>query len=253
MRHRRAHRNGTVVAAIALAGCAIKTPYLNISQRPIADQAMYFREASPLRVVVLPFVDKRPDLERQGQRPHSMFLLLWNRRVGDYYTGDALFGGEIGTHLATQTASYLKSANVFTEVNAAPALPQGFHFTHAEVRRLGQEQSADYFLGGEVEHFFGSQHQQFSMFMLPLYFVSSFGWQNGKGLPWGQTTMQVFLYDAQTGDLAWRHQLEASHTLPRETDSMAEAAFESFVTVAGQLATELHQLPLNSRQPSTTP
>ncbi|MBI3292360.1 MAG: hypothetical protein HYZ73_06080 [Elusimicrobia bacterium] len=242
-------RYGAMVAAVALAGCAIKTPYLNIGQRPIADQAMYFPEALPYRMVVVPFVDKRPDLERRGQQPHSMFLLLWNRRVGDYYTNDSLFGGQINMQLATQLAGYLKSANVFTEVHAVSTLPDGVEvFDASALQRIAQTHQADYVLAGELQHFFGSQHQHFSMFMLPLYFVSTFGWQNGKGLPWGQTALQVSLYDARRGDLAWRDLIDASDTLPRDTDSMAEAAVRSFTKAASQLATTLRQLPLDPTQ-----
>jgi hypothetical protein len=79
-----------------------------------------------------------------------------------------------------------------------------------------------------------------------LYFISAFGWQDSKGLPWGQTTIRFHLYDGQNGDLVWQHRLEASETLPRGTDSMAEAAMESFTQVAGELATELRKLPLGS-------
>lgn len=253
MRHQ-TFRYGVVVAAMALAGCAIKTPYLNIGQRPIADQAMYFPEALPYRMVVVPFVDKRPDPERRGQQPHSMFLLLWNRRVGDYYTNDSLFGGQISTQLATQLAGYLKSANVFTEVNAVSTLPDGVEaFDASALQRIAHAYQADYLLAGELQHFFGSQHQHFSMFMLPLYFVSTFGWQNGKGLPWGQTAMQIYLYDGRRGDLAWRDLIDATDTLPRDTDSMAEAALRSFAKAAGQLATTLRQLPLDPLQNHGSP
>ncbi len=91
------------------------------------------------------------------------------------------------------------------------------------------------------------------MMILPLYFINAFGWQNGKGLPWGQTTMQGLLFDGRPGRLLWRHRLEASQALPRATDSMAEAAMESFALVTGQLVTEIQQLPLDSWRTSAPP
>jgi hypothetical protein len=183
-----------------------------------------------------------------------MFLLLWNRRVGGYYTGDHLFGDDVGVQLSRQLADYLKAANVFVDVAHLSALPQEFNYLNpADLQALGQTQRADYLLGGELQHFFGSQHQHFSMYVLPLYFIGMFGWQDSKSLPWGQTTIRVYLYDGRTGDIAWRQMLEASETLPRETDSMAEAALTAFTKAAGQLATDLRQLPLDSLRTSAGP
>ncbi len=62
-------------------------------------------------------------------------------------------------------------------------------------------------------------------------------------------TMTALLYDGRTGDLVWRQRLEQNHTLPRDTDSMAQAALESFAKVAGQLAMALRQLPVESFPP----
>ncbi len=241
---RNVHRKRVVVFCLVLSGCAIQTPHLAISQWPISQKASYYHEALPYRLIVTPFLDQRPDRERHGQRPAGVFLLLWNRRVGDYYTADHIFGGEIGAQLAQQVATYLGSANVFSQVEYVPSSAKN---TDA-LQRLGREQAADYVLGGEVQHFFGSQHQHFSMFALPLYFISTFGWQESKSLPWGQTTIRCTLYDGRSGDLLWRHTIEASETLPRETDSMAEAAMYSFTEAAGQLAAELRQLPLETFQ-----
>lgn len=237
----------SLAVVVTSTGCAIKTPHLNISRRSVADRAMYFREASPYRLAILPLLDRRPAHEHQGQRPAGMFLLLWNRRVGDYYTGDHVFGGEVSAQLSRQLTEYLNTAHVFTTVDFLPL--EGPDAGHGSPTALsGQGPRADYLLGGELQHFFGSQHQNFSMFALPLYFINTFGWQNGKTLPWGRTAIRAYLYDGQHGDIVWQNHLEASHTLPRDTDSMAEAALESFVTVAGRLATELRQLPLDSLQ-----
>ncbi len=46
--------------------------------------------------------------------------------------------------------------------------------------------------------------------------------------------------DAASGD--WRYPMEQSWTMPRETDSMAEAAMKSFTATASQLAIELRQV-----------
>jgi len=232
------------------AGCAIKTAHLPILQWPIERRALYFSEPAPYRVVVLPVVDQRPDLERNGQKPGGMFLLLWNRRVGDYYTGDLVFGGDVATRLSQQLAAYLRAANVFTEVEYASASYDAITLQQPFLlQQLANNHQADYLLSGELQHFFGSQHQQFSMYVLPLYFINTYGWQNGKGLPWGQTTLRVSLIDGRSGDILWRHPVEASHTLPRETDSMAQAALESFTLLADRLATELRQLPFESMNP----
>src|SRR3989338_2967796 len=229
-------------------GCAIQTPHLAISQWPIAEKALYYHEATPARVVVMPFIDQRPAHERHGQRPPAMFLLLWNRRVGDYYTADRVFGDEVEQQLAQQLAAYLQAANVFTQAVSIPSSARNAD----TIQRLAREHVADYLLGGDLEHFFGSQHQHFSMFALPLYFISTFGWQDSKSLPWGQTTVRCTLYNGGTGDMIWRHTVEASHTMARETDSMAQAAMVSFTPAAGQLATELRQLPLATLPASQT-
>ena len=236
------NRRSALACCALLSGCAIQTPHLAINQWPIAEKALYYHESTPARVVVMPFIDQRPTHERHGQRPPSVFLLVWNRRVGDYYTGDHVFGGEVERQLAQQLANYLQAANVFTQTVSIPSSARNAD----TIQRLAKEHVADYLLGGDLDHFFGSQHQHFSMFALPLYFISTFGWQDSKSLPWGQTTVRCTLYNGRTGDMIWRHTVEASHTMARETDSMAQAAMVSFTTAAGQLATELRQLPLET-------
>ena len=231
-----------VFLSLTLTGCAIVTPPVNITTWPLTKQAMYFRSPAPYRLAVLPLSDQRPAQERSGQRAPALFLLLWNRRVGDYFTGDQLFKGEVATQLSRQLADYLQATNAFTEVVYVPSSPHDFIPSDSNsIRQIGQPYAADYLLGVELQHFFGSQHQHFSMLVLPLYFINSFGWQDSKGFPWGQTTIQAYLYDGATGKLVWRHRIEKSHTLPRETDSMAVAALESFAQAAGELATELRQ------------
>jgi len=144
-------------------------------------------------------------------------------------------------------ARYLQASNLFAEVVALPAASSSGNGTNAsELTRLGTKHGADFLLGGELQHFYGSQHQHFSMFVLPLYFISTFGWQNGKGLPWGKTAIRFTLSDGSNGDLVWAQVIEADSTLPRATDSMAEAAMESFLNATGQLTTQLRQLPLES-------
>ncbi len=247
---------GCLVAwsALSLFGCAIATPHMPISQWPVTKRAMYYREAAPYRVAVLPLVDQRPAEERRGKRPAGLFLLLWNRRKGDYTTGDRVFGGAIATDVSQQLASYLQAANVFAQV-VHVASPGGAaaQADPMVLRQIAQEHAADYLLSGELQHFFGSQYQHTGAFFIPLYFISAFGWNEQKSLPWGQTTIRVALYDGRSGDLMWRRQFEARETMPRERDAMSEAALESLVTVAGDLAVELRQLPYESLDPAIIP
>lgn len=231
-------------ASLALSGCSIKTTHLQINEWPIAKRAMYYQEPSPYRVAVLPLADERPSEERDGTRPRGLFLLLWNRRIGDYVTGDRVFGQDVPGQLTGQLTTYLQSANVFAQLVPASSPQPSDRVDAAQIRRLGQQEVVDYVLGGAIEHFYGSQHQHTSAFFLPLYFVSTFGWQDSKSLPWGRSTVRFVLYNAQTGDTTWRHRLESDDTLPRETDAMSEAALESFAILAGRLATELRTLPL---------
>lgn len=206
---------------------------------------MYYTQPLPYRVVVLPLVDQRPLEERHGKKAPAMFLLLWNRRVGDYYTGDHVFGGEVAKQLAHQLSEYLRAANVFAHVVSSPSVGTQLPDVN-RVQRLAQEHAADYVLTGELEHFFGSQHQHFSMFVLPLYFINTWGWEDSKTLPWGQTTVQITLYDGTSGDILWRQRFEAQETLPRETQTMSEAALESFASMAGRVTAELRGLPFDS-------
>ncbi|MBI4597115.1 MAG: hypothetical protein HY737_01755 [Candidatus Omnitrophica bacterium] len=239
---------GVLLLSLALAGCAIKTPHLAITQWPIEARAAYYQDPLPYRVAVLPFEDHRPANERAGQRAPATFLLLWNRRVGDYYTGDHVFGGNVRAQLAQELAAYLRAANAFTDVNYYPATESTASPAQAQIQQLGRSAGADYLLTTDLQHFFGSQHQEFSMFLLPLYFLSMFGWQEGKGLPWGRTVMVCSLYDAGQGELVWRHRIETDETLPTERDSMAEAALESFALAAGQVATEIRNASWHDQQ-----
>lgn len=241
-RERQRGRAAAVVAAMGLSGCAIHTPPVNISRWPLSSRAMYYRDALPYRVLVASLADERPANERQGRRAPGMFLLVWNRRVGDYYTGDRLFGGEVGVQLAQQLAGYLQAANVFMEVRYVPESPRN----PDTIRQVSRPHAADYVLTGELQHFFGSQHQHLSVYLLPRYFISAFGWRDSKGFPWGKTAIRVSLCDGKTGEVVWRRQFEASERLPRETDSMADAALESFAEVAEDLTAELRRIPPDS-------
>jgi len=234
-----------VCLAFVLSGCSIKTPYLNAGQWPITQRAMYYSDPAPVRIGVLPLIDRRPTEERQGKRPGGLFLLVWNRRVGDYYTGDHVFGKDVAVHLTDQLAAYLRSANAFAQIIQLAPPPGADPTDSATLIALGRESMADYFIQGELQHFFGSQSQHTSIMLLPLYFINAFSWQDSKSLPWGKTAAQFVLYDGKRGDMVWRRLIEADQTLPRETDSMAEAALESFADAAGQLTTDLHQLPLD--------
>ena len=250
----RRHRFVTCGLALwLLGGCAIKTPYLPIRNWPIAQRASYFRDAAPYRVGVLPLADERPTVERHGQQPTGIFLLLWNRRVGDYTTGDAVFGGQVADQLTGQLIDYLKSANVFADVIRLPAGPPGaVPQDAAPLGRIGREHVVDYLLTGEVQHFYGSQKQHTSIWLLPLYFINTFGWQDNKSLPWGHTAIQFTLHDGRTGATVWRQLVEESRTLPREEDAMSEAAMAAFADAAGELARELRNLPLEL-PPTTQP
>lgn len=153
--------------------------------------------------------------------------------------------------MTERLTEYLRSANVFTEIiHVVP--PQSFDASNpSAVSNLGQSQVVDYLLAGEIQHFFGSQSQHTSIFLLPLYFINTFGWQDSKSLPWGKTAVHFTLYDARSGDLVWRRLIEIDRTLPKDTDAMSEAALESFTDAAGILATELRNLPLQPATPST--
>ncbi len=233
-----------ILLPLLLAGCSIKTPYVNVSQWPMEQRVMYYSSPSPLRIGVLPLMDHRPVHEQHGQRPRGMFLLLWNRRVGDYYTGDHIFGDQVANRLTDRLVGGLKAANAFAEI-VPVAAPSDFDPTNAQqVSRLGQQAVVDYLVYGELEHFFGSQSQHTSTVLLPLYFINSFSWQDSKSLPWGKTAMACRLYDGRSGDMVWRRLIESDRTLPRNTDAMSEAAMYSFVDATGQLAKELRELSL---------
>jgi len=231
---------------LGLSGCAIKTPHLSISQWPVEKRASYFSDPSPYRLIVTPLVDRRPQVEHQGQRPSGKFFLLWNKRVGDYYTSDRIFGERVNTQLADRLVAHIRASNAFQDVSLYQGEDNAINPEDAaQLKYIGQKQGGHFVLAGELEHFYGSQRQQFSMLVLPLYFINSYSWQNSKGLPWGKTAANFYLCDARNGDIVWRHRLEASSTLPRDEDSMAQAALESFTKLSEQLTSELRRLPLD--------
>lgn len=158
------------VLSCFLVGCAIPMTHWNIAQWPITNRASYFSEPAPFRVAVLPLEDQRPLEERSGHRPVGLFLLLWNRRAGDYVTSDRAFGGNVNTQLTDQLRAYLRSSNVFVELVPAqtPPLQHPDQLGALSVVAIGRSEVADYVLGGVIEHFYGSQHQEASAFFLPL-------------------------------------------------------------------------------------
>lgn len=239
---------GISACSLALAGCAIKTPYLQASQWPVSKRAAYYTNPAPFRIGVLPLEDERPAEEQRGKRPRGMFLLFWNRRTGNYYTGDHVFGGNISPDLTQQLVAHLKATNAFAEVLPLEPPPTFNPGIPEHISRLGRDQVVDYVLRGEIQHFYGSQSQNTYFFLLPLYFVSTLGWQSYKSLPWGKTAIQFTLSDGQNGDIVWRRFVEADWTMPKDTDAMSTAALESFVKAANQLAMDLRGLPLQQLQ-----
>ena len=238
-----------ICAGVYVTGCAINIPRSSVTQWPIQQRAMYYHQPLPHRVVVVSLLDQRPINERKGKKAPGMFLLFWNRRIGDYYTSDQAFGDNVSTQLTQQLALYLKSANVFQDITHEPT-SEFLEIPPVRVQQLAKTHGVDYVLGGELEHFFGTQHQQMTMYMLPLYFINAWGWTDSKTLPWGQTTIRFSVYDGATGEMLWRQRFQAQYTSPREKDSMSNAALESFTILAGDLALQLRQLPYSTASPS---
>ena len=227
-----------------LTGCSIKIPYMNISQWPTGQYVAYYGEPVPHRIGVLPLEDHRPAHEQTGQKPRGLFLLLWNRRVGDYYTGDRMFGGRVAAQLTDQLIGHMETSHAFADVMLVSGLPAGFNPDNADsVSQVGRDLVVDYLLRGEIAHFFGSQSQHTSTYLLPLYFVNTVGWQDSKSLPWGRSAIIFTVYDGQTGDIAWRRVIETDRTLPRDSDSMSQAALEAFSATAAELTRSLRELP----------
>lgn len=134
-----------------VAGCSINTPYVNVSQWPVEQHVMYYNNPLPLRIGVLPLVDHRPVQEQDGQHPRGTFLLLWNRRVGDYYTGNHIFGGQVASRLTNRLVVGLKAANIYAQI-VPVAAPPDFNPNNAEqVSRLGKQEVVDYLVYGELE------------------------------------------------------------------------------------------------------
>jgi hypothetical protein len=225
-----------------------------VSQFPIAERAAFYHETLPYCVAVLPLADQRPNLERSGQKARGVFLLLWNTRIGDYTTKDEHFGSQVSAQLSEQVATYLRTSNAFAKVLPPSSLPGAPNPNdRASLAQLARTQAVDFFVTGEIEHFFGSQHQSSSVIVVPLSFVSLSSWQDSKSLPWGRTAIRFKLLEARSGDVLWSELLQADRTLPTDTDSMAQAAMESFVVVADSLAQSLRQLQLVVSEPATHP
>ena len=238
---------------LAATGCAIKTPPMSVSQFPVGDRAPYYQQPHAYRVAVLPFEDRRPEVERQGQKPKGVFLLLVNSRVGDYYTGNKHFGANAPVQLAEQLAGYLRKANLFVGVDGPSSLSGLPRRKDAnEFKQFAQSKKIDYFLTGEIHHFFGSQHQNAYFYAVPAFYVSLTGWRSSKSLPWGRTVIDFALVDANNGDVVWSEQLQADRTLPKDTDAMTSAAMESFLLVSSNLAAKLNQLSLSGQKVTLT-
>ncbi|HEX9742383.1 MAG TPA: hypothetical protein VGA17_06295 [Nitrospiraceae bacterium] len=228
-----------------MAGCAVKTPHKPLAQWPVDHRGVFYANPAPLRIAIAPFTDQRPREEIKGLKPTGMFFLLWNRRKGEYYTGDHIFGADIPTGIAHWLTRYLDEANIAAHVVQAPTPATPIDFSNAEqVRRYAAAHVADFVLTGDIEHFHGSQYQNTSFYLLPLWFINTFGWQDELGLPWGRTAIRFSLYDGRSGDAVWKRTLDASETMPAKSSTMAEAALESLSTVGGNLAIAIRQLNL---------
>ena len=137
----------------------------------------------------------------------------------------------------------MEASHAFADVMLVSGLPAGFNPDHADsVSQVGRDLVVDYLLRGDIAHFFGSQSQHTSTYLLPLYFVNTVGWQDSKSLPWGRSAIMFTVYDGQNGDILWRRMVESDRRMPRETDPMSQAALEAFSATMGDLIATLRHL-----------
>ena len=206
-------RHSILLVLFLSSGCAMKTQKVNLAA-DTPPQVMVCYDALQKTIGVTPVSDNRPAIEKTGDKPHGIYLLLWNQRIGNYISGDKDFNDSLNAILPDQIGRAISRTNCFyqTKILEAKVPPQP---TAEDLLVILGKEKVQYVLTAQVKHLYGQQRQKAYFYAIPAYFVDFFGWGNQVGPSEGHTEILFVLYDTQTGNEVLREMVTA------DSDSVA--------------------------------
>lgn len=235
MMFRRLVHIALAVGLAPLAGClalkpvVLKPVQLSYDTKDLLIQ--YERPARPsLRIV--PFADKRPDLERKGVSPDAHRLVLYNWRKGTFVSGNDLWLGKgdsegapspLPESVAESLRECLQATRYFGEIAIGPAdttPPSG----------------ETYLLRGTIESFFAEQKYRGSSF----FFIFFFGDSESFWAPKATCRLTYELAERATGRLIKRGTAEAI-ALSGEGRDISRAGLQALRLAETRMANEVTQ------------
>lgn len=228
-----------VIAGIVLvSGCAMKGQRVSlVNQTP--PNVLLCGDALQSTLGIAPVVDNRPKAEKVGDKPHGVYLLLWNQRIGDYVTSDKDFLDPVSSSMAQRIGYSISRTNCFFETKVlttpVPAQP-----SVADLLTVFVKEKVQFVLVPELKHFYGRQRQKAYFYAVPAYFVNMFGSGNETGTAEGFTEFLFTVYDTQTGQEVWREKITGQSTSPLK-GSYPQVAGESFAKASEELANQIYR------------
>lgn len=196
-------------------------------------------------LALIPLIDRRPAEEIKGKKPKGVFLLVWNQRIGDYVTSNKSFLEPHQEGMADRLAAAISRTNCFYEVKTVNAkLPN--QPTPDDFLPVLAEEKVRYVLVGEIQHFYGKQHQKAYYLLIPALWVNLFFGNNRVDTAVGKTEILFTLYDAKTGSEVWRSNIQSEKSSAM-AGSYPQMAMQSFAEVSEKLANQLYDVA-QSRQ-----
>ena len=220
------------------AGCALKPQRVNIAS-PQSPEVMVCFDALQKSFGIAPIKDERPPVEKAGDKPGGIFLLLWNQRIGNYISGDKDFLDPAATAMPDQIGRSISRSNCFFETKILkeqiPPQPSA-----EDLLIVLAKEKVDYVLSVELKHFYGQQHQKAYLYLLPAFFVNFFGWGNQAGNAEGRAEMVIVIYETQSGNEVFREKVFTQAYTP-VAGAYPQAAQDAFTEASQKISNYIYR------------
>jgi hypothetical protein len=191
------------------------------------------RRALDPELAVMPVVDSRPELQREGEAPRLIPLLLVYLRVGRYVTGDASFEEPVAPAVTRRVMAALAGAHL-GEAEIASA-PEGAPDPLAEVCALHPYR---YVAESRLETLYAALEQR-AIFVFPLSLL--YGWDDHTTPPVGRARLHVTVRACGDARVVFEH--TATGAYDGRQLSMAPAAARALEIALARLSHELETFP----------
>ncbi len=187
--------------ALGLAGCVVPNPPLALHRPEVA--------AAPPELALIRLEDARPAVQRVGQVPSLLPLVVWNSRIGDYVTGDDAFADDVGAAVSRALAEALSDQLGPARMFAAGTEPD------AACTAAG----ARYVAHGTIHHMYATRRQH-SFVFVPVFAAM---WSFDPGEPVGIVSLDLEVSECETGETLLAERFR-EHKRLRPERTLSEAA-----------------------------